>query len=422
MENRFAGALREAESRPGFVNLIDTNYHSCGLEPDAATLAEAFAAYLAHPDVRRYRPDSAGLPALREAIARWYTDAGVMADPASIIVTASASESYRHLFTAVCGSGATVLLPQPGYPLFEDVALRCGLEPRFYRLHSRDGWAVDPERIATLIDPRTRAVVLISPNNPTGTVLDADAAVSIGALCRGRNLALIVDEVFSEYLFDETATAGTRGVVARGTGRQDAARLRAGALPRPAALCPGVPVFTINGVSKLFASPDLKVSWILLTGPTVRVSRARERLQVENDLYLSASPLNQFAASRLFESGLGRAAAIAEEVARRRRTMLEALEQLDARHPRVISWRAPQGAIHLPIVFTRPPGGLDDEEIAIALLHEQGVSVHPGYLYGAEDETMIVTSYLARPEVIREGIARIEAFVSSRDRMRAARR
>ena len=409
MENRIASALRAAEARTEYLNLINTNFHDCGLATDPDVIASSVSSFLHDRSLRPYRPDPAGSPLLREAVAGWYRQAGMELDASSVIVTASASESYRHLFTACCRAGGTVLLPRPGYPLFEDVAERCGLEPRFYRLLAENRWGVQPEEIAALMVHDTRAVVLISPNNPTGTVIDSDAVREIGKLCARRGVALIVDEVFSEYRF-ETNRA-----------RSAAAPALHAELPRPGALCPETAVYTINGVSKLFAAPDLKVSWIALTGPPDHVADARERLEIENDLYLSASPINQFVAARLLDHHAEWTAALVAEVGARRDAMLAALRHLDGRHPGVVSWIEPAGGIHLPLLFESAPGGMNDEELAIELLDRHALSVHPGYLYGEEERTMIVVSYLAPEPVIREGISRLDDWISSRRTTRAMR-
>ena len=388
MENRIARALRRVEDRPNFVNLMNTNFHSCGLFPDDVTLLDAMNRYFGSAD-RAYRPDPAGLPILREAIASFYADAGLAIEPGSIIVTASASESYGHIFTGLCRRGRAVLLPRPGYPLFEEVARRCGLRPVFYDLDAGSGWRVDVDQLVGEIDERTAAVVLISPNNPTGSIVDAATIRLIGERCRDRETVLIVDEVFSEYTFGPDAD-----------------------LPRPAVLCPGTTVFTLNGVSKLLAAPDLKVSWIAVSGPDGRRAESVERLEVENDLYLNASPINQHAAAALLRRLPQTRERLVCEVGERRSQMLAGLDAISRRHPGPIAWTAPAGGIHLPL-FCRV--GLDDEEVTIALLERHSISVHPGYFYGVDEPTTLVLSYLSPPDVIREGLARIDAFLNSPD-------
>ncbi|MFW5745494.1 MAG: pyridoxal phosphate-dependent aminotransferase, partial [Spirochaetota bacterium] len=335
MENRIAAALRRARSRDDFIDLINTNFHACGLAPPPNTLLDAAARYLTNDTLRPYRPDPAGLPALRESVSRFYARAGVEVRPAAVIATASASDSYTQIFRAAAIPGDEVLLPRPGYPLFEEVAARCGLEPRFYELDPEAGWRVDPDEVAARIGRRTAALVVISPNNPTGSVVDSSVFESLGTACAGQGVALVVDEVFSAFRFGAC-------------------------LPRAAALCPDALVFTINGMSKLAASPDLKVSWVAVTGPDARVAEAVDALEIENDLYLNASPINQHVAATLLDEGSALTDRIVMEVARRRRVMLAELDRVATVHPGVLSWSPPAGGIHLPIVLPDPPLGLDD--------------------------------------------------------------
>ncbi|MFP4115415.1 MAG: pyridoxal phosphate-dependent aminotransferase [Spirochaetales bacterium] len=406
MENRVSVALRRARSRPDFINLIDTNFHSCGLAPDRDAIERAYRTYLHDEGLRPYQPEPAGLARLREAVARFYERSGVTVQPDSVVVTASASESYGHVFAAVCERGGVVLLPRPGYPLFEEVALRLGLVPRFYDLHYERGWQISAEEIEAAIGDGTAAVVVISPNNPTGSIADRDALRRIGDRCAAVRVPLIVDEVFSEF------------------------RFTAGELPRPATISPATLVFTINGASKLLASPDLKVSWIATTGPSDIVNETRELLEIENDLYLNSSPINQFVAASLLEaesaSQTSLSSRLVAEVARRRAVMLEELQRIAERHPGRIEWTEPDGGIHLPVLLpgtgadvdanenagAHASGGPDDEEIAVRLLDEYALAVHPGYLYGVEGRNLIVVSYLSRPETIRSGLARLDEFLT----------
>ncbi len=388
MENRIARAAAQAQQHADFLSLIDTNFHSCGLYPEDTIILAAFAEYFASHR-RAYDPHPAGLPELRDAIARLYAESNITHASESIVVTASASESYRHIFTGHCRRGGNVLLPRPGYPLFEEVALRCGLEPDFYDLRFESGWTIDAEEVGKKIDASTAALVVISPNNPTGAIVGEETIRALGARCRDEGVAFIVDEVFSEYRFGTSSP-----------------------LPRPAALCPETLVFTINGASKLLASPDMKVSWIAVSGPEDARVQAVEELEIENDLYLSGSPVNQYAAAKLLGASEPTSERIVNLVAERRATMLAGLESIAERHP-AVSWVEPAGGIHLPIVFAEDPGGLDDEEIAIALLERYRLAVHPGYLYGFDERTTLVVSYLAPVDAIREGMARLDAFLSS---------
>ncbi|MBU8912750.1 MAG: pyridoxal phosphate-dependent aminotransferase [Spirochaetales bacterium] len=395
MENRYGGARREAEKHSDFIDLIDTNFHSCGFRYPQTVIHAATNRYFAGADARQYRPDPAGDPALRAAIAAYYRDAGssvphdssVPAD--SLVVTASASESYSHIFAARCSADDRVLLPRPGYPLFEDIAIRNGLAVDFYDQRRSADWSIDPDELGAILRPRTAAIVLISPNNPTGSVISESTIRRIGAICENRGLFLVVDEVFSEILF-----AGS-------------------SLPRPAPLLPDVPVYTINGVSKLFASPELKVSWIAVSGPADTRGQAVEDLLVQNDLFLSASSMSQFIAAEMFAGGMEFPRAMAAEIARRRELMLGEIARIDG-----LSAVPPAGGIHVPVEIDPEilPAGADDEEIAVELLLDHRVAAHPGYLYGMDQPVSLVMSYLAPEDRILEGMSRIERYLKVRSR------
>lgn len=408
MESPLGRALRLARREPDFLDLINTNFHACGLMPERGVLEAALERFLVDPTLRRYAPDPAGLPALREAIVGYYASGGLELTPASVVVTSSASESYRHLFTALSGSRREVLLPQPGYPLFEEVAVRCGLTPRFYGMRLQDAWAINPTALAGAVTDRTAALVLISPNNPTGTVADEETIRRICERCAQTQTLLIVDEVFSEYRFLPGAVAAPDR----------------SPLVRPATLCPEALVATINGASKLLVSPDLKVSWIAMSGPASARAEAVDLLEVENDLYLNASPITQFAAARMLEAGVGvnsDTGRVVATVAERRALFLRLLREVVSRRQGLLEWVEPLGGIHLPLLV-RDPAGRDDEALATGLLEEERLAAHPGFLYGVEHETLLIVSYLAPPPVLREGVERLERFLTRPRRSASAPR
>jgi aspartate/methionine/tyrosine aminotransferase len=389
MENRYAGARREAEKHAEFVDLIDTNFHSCGFRFPATAIRAAADRYFSGADERPYRPDPAGNPTLRAAIAAYYRGAGVTLSPDSVVVTASASESYSHIFASRCRTGDRVVLPRPGYPLFEDIAVRNGLTVDFYDQRRSADWSIDPDQLEAVLRPRTAAIVLISPNNPTGSIISKATIQRIGEMCLSHGLFLVVDEVFSEIRFTGAA------------------------LPRPAPLLPEIPVYTINGVSKIFASPDLKVSWIAVTGPADSHDQAVEDLLVQNDMFLSASSMSQFIAAEMFAKGVEFPRAMAAEIASRRELMLGEIERIEG-----LSAVPPAGGIHLPVAIDTDAmrAGTDDEEIAVELLLNHRVAAHPGYLYGMDQSVSLVMSYLAPEERILEGMSRIERYLRASSR------
>jgi len=396
MTNRYGEALERVRSQPDFVDLIDTNFHRCGLYPPTDPLETATRRYLGVGGAREpYSPDPAGSRDLRAAVASWYARDGWSLKPSDLIVTASASESYSHIFSSLLPPGSQVLLPSPGYPLFEEVAERRGLEPRFYRLNPDRGWEVDVESLDRAAGPQTGCVVLISPNNPTGAVVPEETVQLVGAIARKNRALILVDEVFSAF------------------------RYTGAPLPRPGPLLLEQPVCTINGASKLFASPDLKVSWIALSGPERWVAESRERLQVENDLYLNGSPLSQECVASLFSSTSDPGAQLAAMVGERRLAMERAL-QLANRNLAIgrtaasgvhLDWTPAAAGIHLP-VRVRGTIGLDDEELAVRALINEHLNVHPGYLYGMEDGRYLVMSFLAPEERIGNGISRLTRLLT----------
>ena len=407
MLNRYSLARGEAEKQADFVDLIDTNFTSCGFHYPVSAVVSATESYVAGWDLRRYTPDPAGDPALREAVAAYFRDGGVAADSQGVVITASASESYSHIFASRCLAGDRVMLPRPGYPLFEDIAERHGLSVDYYDQRRSEGWTIDPEQIARMAGPRTAAIVLISPNNPTGSIVSESTITEIGAVCERHGMFLVVDEVFSEIVFPSAPFSGETTDMS-----SDQARRRA-RLPRPASLLPNQLVYTINGVSKLFAAPDLKVSWVLVTGPASLRAQAIENLQVHNDLFLSSSALSQAIAVQMFRGGLAFTREMTAEIRRRRDVVLGEIAGIEG-----VAAIPPAGGIHLPVAFSSDvlPAGHDDEDVAVGLLQSCHVATHPGYLYGIDSPVSIVLSFLSPSDRLRDGLGRIRTYLRTRSR------
>jgi alanine-synthesizing transaminase len=384
--NRYSVARLAAESDSRFIDLICTNFHECGLRYDTDAVRRLAADYFASGRMSDYHPDPLGAEPARTAVSDYYKAAGLTVEQEQIVITASASESYSHLFSALLSSGDQVLLPRPSYPLFEEIAVRAGVEPRYYDQHVKRNWAIDPDDIVRVVEPETAAIVIVSPNNPTGYILSDDEIRAIGEICARNDMLLIHDEVFSEYRYGEDACGG---------------------LPRPAALCRNVNTAAINGVSKLLAAPDLKVSWMAVDGPDR--STIVEQLAISNDLFLSASPVNQQIVARLLAGSDKLTGRIVAEVGLRRDALIDAVAGCPA-----LTMVPPRGGIHAVLTVDAGSlrGGMDDESIAIALLEKCRVGLHPGYLYGIEDQTALVVSFLPPREYIRNGMKRVCDFLS----------
>lgn len=349
-----------------YVDLTSSNpTHNGHLFP-ANVLAAASAAYW---PARRYAPDPRGYRPAREAVAAYYAAraaaSGISA--ASTFLTASTSEAYSLLFSLLAAPGDNLLAPRVSYPLFDLLAEMRGIALRPYDLAEADGWAIDEDSLRAQVDARTRGILIVSPHNPTGMIVER----ALPALS-GLGLPVICDEVFTEFAY---------------------AKERA---PVLSALHPELPVFVLNGISKMFALPDLKLGWIGLNPPAE--ATFGQRLEILNDTLLGASGLIQSMLPTLFADGLAFTRTMTAAV---RANLDFALEALSA-SPR-LRVRAPAGGYYLfPRVL-----GCDDEEALVLELIEAGVLVHPGYFYGADEGCHLMISCLTERSILSEGLDRL---------------
>jgi aspartate/methionine/tyrosine aminotransferase len=351
----------------GYVDLTSSNPTHQSLLFPPELLRTAADGYWAN---RRYDPEPRGALAARMAIAGYYArrtpPLPLTAD--QVVITANTSEAYNLLFALLTDPGDNVLAPAVSYPLFEYLAAVHRIELRPYALDERRGWRVDPASLHAQVDQRTRAVLLISPHNPTGMVVQA-ALPALEAL----QLPIICDEVFAEFPY---------GVAH---------------VPPVGALHPALPVFTLNGISKMFALPDMKLGWIALNTPAhVRYS---ERLEVLNDTFLSAGGLIQ---SMLPQLMAGAGSFLDHMRAQIRAGIDIALDMLSG-CPHIEA-RPPDGGYYLfPAIRNWP----NEEELVIHLLDHHGVLVHPGYFYSYERGAHLMISCLTEHTTLREGLARL---------------
>lgn len=374
------GLARQQEAAGGrpVRNLVESSFHAAGLLPPPEPLARAFADWLAQ---RHYQPRPEGREECLKSIQDYYIhqsrQSATLNRPlaASTLCTASSSESYSLIFSEFCQPGDNLLLPLPSYPLFEDLAAYAGLEPRFYPLDPARNWAPDLEVLDALVDDRTRLVVLISPNNPCGSVLDEAQLQEVLAICAREGLMLVWDEVFSEFLYPPLER-----------------------LPRPWELSPGVPVFTLNGISKMYASPDLKLGWIMVSSGPDRdsapgfppVDDLVQRLALRSDTYLNANDFSQFLLPYLRREAGDFVAGLGTRLDRAREDLLA------SPLPDLPDWRLipPAGGIHFVLSHRSRSRCPDDEALAIRLVSRNGLYVHPGYLYGLDEGCHLVLSLL----------------------------
>ena len=369
-------ARLRSEGRP-VVDLTVSNPTRVGLPYPPGLLAP-----LASPDARVYDPAPFGLPAAREAVAAHLAGRGVPIHPDRVVLTASTSEAYGLLFKLLCDPGDAVLVPQPSYPLFEHLTRLDGVAARPYRLEHHGRWQVDVDGLAAAVDARTRAVLLVSPNNPTGSFVRGDELAAVREVALRHGLAIISDEVFADYPVDEPAA-----------GR-----------PGPLVGDPEALTFTLGGLSKSAGLPQLKLGWILLGGPDALVAGARDRLELVCDTYLSVATPVQLAAGAL----LDRSRPVADAILARVRGNDSALRRLADRFPACRVLRTEGGWY----AVVQVPAFRSEEALVVELLQRDGVCVHPGYFFDFPREAFLVLSLLPPPGVFAGAAARVLARAS----------
>jgi aspartate/methionine/tyrosine aminotransferase len=362
-ENAIELARRNAGN---YIDLTSSNPTHQGLLFPANILRDASGSYW---DTRRYAPDPKGTSAARSVITKYYshrTPSSAL-DPDHIVITASTSEAYGLLFTLLTEPGDNVLGPAITYPLFEHLAEAHHIELRTYEMDESRGWQIDEDSLLDVADERTRAVLIVSPHNPTGMIVQR-ALPALDQL----NLPVICDEVFAEF----TCAAPTT--------------------PAFHALHPRLPAFVLNGISKMFALPDLKLGWVAMNAPAH--AQWGERLEFLNDAYLSANSLTQHMLPALFERGMPFVHSMHSRINESLAMALEILSTCPA-----IEAHTPDGGYYLfPKVH-----GWDDEEALVLHLLKHGVLAHPGFFYGNPAGAHLMISCLTEPAALREGLRRL---------------
>lgn len=366
-------ALIEAKRRRGepILDLTESNPTRAGLEYPAAILETL-------QDARSlvYDPQPAGSREARSAISEFYTERGAGIPPEHILITASSSESYSFLFKLLADPGDQVLAPRPSYPLFEFLAALESVQPVQYRLAYDGCWTLDFDSLSRAVSPRTRAIVVVNPNNPTGSFLKHDEFERLVALAAERDLAIISDEVFADYSFrpdpDRVSTLA---------GATDAL------------------VFSLSGLSKFAGLPQMKLGWMAMSGPAEKVECARERLELIADTYLSVGTPVQNALPQLIKLGREVGCRIAERVRANYQALREALHQAPS-----CAMLDVEGGWYATL---RVPRTRSEEEWALTALEHDNVLVQPGFFYDFENEAFLVLSLLTPPDVFGEGVARL---------------
>ncbi len=366
-----------AELRAGsapIVDLTESNPTRCGI-PYPARLLES----LADPGALKYEPHPFGLPGARAAVAADQQRRRVHVDPDQVFLTASTSEAYAWLFKLLCDPGEGVLVPQPSYPLFEHLTALEGITAHPYLLEYHGGWTIDIGSIRRA-PAAVRALLIVSPNNPTGSFVRSDELAELSIVCRARGWALIADEVFADYPL-ETISPVT-DIAARSA----------------------VLSFTLGGLSKAVGLPQLKLSWCIAGGPPDERETALHALELIADSYLSVGTPVQVAAPHLLRDG----APVRTAIQARIRQNLAALRAATARYPACETLTVEGGWS----AVIRVPSTRSEEDLVLDLLRRERILVHPGYFFDFAREAYIVVSLLPNSAVFEEASARLLQFLS----------
>jgi aspartate/methionine/tyrosine aminotransferase len=327
-----------------------------------------------------YEPHPLGLWPARVAVAGEIARQGTFVPPDRVTLTASTSEAYALLFKLLCDPGDAVLAPRPSYPLVEHLARLEGIDALPYDLEYHGTWRVDMASLGARLDSRVRAIVVVSPNNPTGSWLHADDLAGVTEVCRDRGLVLIGDEVFADYPLD--AATDPRSVLQQSD----------------------VVACSLGGLSKSVGLPQVKLAWIAWRGPESAVGRLIHAYEIMADSYLSVGTPVQVAAPVL----LARGAAVRTAIHARVRRNLDWLKDACGAFPDVTvlgvegGWSA----------VLRVPATHSEEETVVRLVNDTGVLMHPGYFFDFRHEAFLVTSLLVEPDVFDHALDRALSLVS----------
>jgi aspartate/methionine/tyrosine aminotransferase len=345
------------------LDLVKGNVNEHGIVYPEGTFKEILQR--ATEQARIYKPDSLGQRVAREAISRYY---GGKISARQLVLTPGTSVSYWYCFKLLAEPGDEILTPQPSYPLFDYIAQLCGVTLTPYELDESRNWAIDLDHLERQIGAKTRAIVLISPHNPTGMVAGMDQLHDLAGIAARYEVPIIADEVFSEFLFTNEA------------------------LPRPA-LTDAPLVFTLNGFSKMFALPGMKLGWIGISGDDHLVERSLGALELISDTFLPVNEVVQFSVPEIFARGAEFIEGYRRYIRQCRDIAVESLAGCDFVHPK--------GGFYVTLRLQH-----EEEEAALRLLRDRHILVHPGYFYDIAPNHLVMT-YIHDAANLRKAFAAI---------------
>lgn len=369
--NRLSAALaaRRAAGKP-LIDMTASNPTECGFQYDEEAILNA----LRNPEALNYEPNPRGLEVARSAVAKYYAEHGAAISIEDIFLTTSTSEAYTYVFRTLCDPEDELLIPEPSYPLFEFLADIQDVRLARYPLVYDYGWQIDFHALENAITPRTRGVIVVHPNNPTGHFCKPGEMRKLNEICARREIAIIADEVFLDFALKQTQPATFAA--------------NAGAL-----------TFTMSGLSKICGLPQMKAAWLSVSGPDPRKPEALARLEVIADTYLSMNASIQWAMPVLLKQ---REVFQSQALARIRENLSELDKQLAVQ--KSCSRLEVEGGWNAVI---RVPVKAADEDLAIELLDSKGVYVHPGHFYEFPTEGYFVVSLITPENEFSAGLQQL---------------
>ena len=374
--NRLSESLagHRAAGKP-LIDLTISNPTECGLVYDAEAILDA----LRNPEALKYEPNARGLESARRAVSEYYAERGARVGVEDILLTTSTSEVYSYIFRTLCDPGDEILIPSPSYPLFDFLADIQDVKLVRYPLLYDHGWLIDFHTLEQAITPRTRGVIVVHLNNPTGHFVKPTEMIQLNAICSEREMAIIADEVFLDFALD-TET-------------------------RPASFAanPATLTFTLSGLSKISGLPQMKAAWLVIGGPEEMKRESLARLEVIADTYLSMSAPVQLAMPAFLEQRRG----FQKQLLARVRRNLAELDRLLVDHEtcRRLELEGGWNAV------LRVPATRSDEDLAIELLEATGVHLHPGHFYDFPSEGFLVISLIVQEAQFSRGVGELTAFL-----------
>lgn len=367
--NRLSSALaaHRASGKP-LLDLTMSNPTECGFHYDEHAIRGA----LSNPDTLRYEPNAKGIASARSAVAQYYAERGAAVSVDDIFLTTSTSEAYSFAFRLLCNPGDEILVPCPSYPLFDFLADIHDVKLIRYPLRYDHAWQIDFNAIEEAITARTRGIIVVHPNNPTGNYVKSAEMKQLSAICAAREVALIADEVFLDFSLVEKRPAS----FAANTGEL---------------------TFTLSGVSKISGLPQMKASWLIVNGLEKWKAQAIARLEVIADTYLSMNAPVQLALPFF----MSQRTAFQEQLMARIRKNLEELDRQLAMQQACFRLSI-EGGWYAILCGSRLR---DEEEFAVALLRENGVHVHPGHFYDFSEPGRLMLSLITPQKDFGDGVS-----------------